>query len=358
MLTAEADTEALLARVAELESRLADIERLADIGFWEWHIAEDRTIWSDSLYRIFGFEPGEFAPTFDRWLERLHPDERDEVNQMVMAAYEQRGSYVFDHRILWPDGTVRLLHARGYVITDDHDEPVRIAGITYDVTERRDSEQRLHDFISDAAHELRTPVTAIQGALELLDHLDNDPSMPDLTVEILERQVGRLSGLTNTLLDLEALRPETARIVRLPVSLRDLMHSVEASLPPPDGKTLTLEAPEEDVLVQAVPQQLERILVNLVSNAYAYGGNEVRVLSAVAGRHAVVRVEDDGDGIPTELVPDLFRPFSRGRDAVGVGSGLGLAMARRLTEALGGTLDYRPRPDGGASFLITLDRVR
>lgn len=354
-MSTEADLGLLQHRIAELEALLEDIGRLSDLGSWEWHISEDRTVWSDSLYRIFGFEPGEFAPTYERWLERLHPDERDDVNDMVMAAYEARGSYVFDHRILWPDGTVRLLHARGRVVVDDDGEPTRIVGITYDVTDRRESEQRLHNFISDAAHELRTPVTAIQGAIELLEQ--EDPEMTVLAHDILKRQVDRLTVLTNNLLDLEALRPERSRIVRVPVSIADILADVETTHPPPEGKALVIQLPEGDVRVHAVPSQLERVVVNLVTNAYHHGGDTVMVLAETTGNLALLRVEDDGEGIDDDLLPELFRPFSRGRDAVGVGSGLGLAMARRLTEALGGSLAYRPRPEGGSSFRITLERA-
>ena len=103
---------------------------------------------------------------------------------------------------------------------------------------------------------------------------------------------------------------------------------------------------------------LERALTNLLVNAYRYGGPVVRVEAEVVDREVVLSVTDNGKGVPSELVPHLFDPFTRGADTGGVaGSGLGLAITQRLVENFGGTIGYEPGTPQGARFSLHLRRA-
>src|SRR6185369_16185242 len=103
------------------------------------------------------------------------------------------------------------------------------------------------------------------------------------------------------------------------------------------------------------PHRLEEALVNLLTNAYRYGGAEVEVATHVDGARVTIAVSDDGPGVEPELQPSLFEPFSRGRTSRAVdGSGLGLAITRCLLETLGGRVDYESRVPHGARFVLEL----
>lgn len=127
------------------ERQLAEAQRLAHIGSWEWDIPTNTVVWSDELYRIFGFEPQEFRATYEAFLERLHPDDRPQVIAVIEKALELPGSFTHYHRVILPNGTVRILHNRGEVLVGEGGRAARMFGTEEDVTERRQAEERLEE---------------------------------------------------------------------------------------------------------------------------------------------------------------------------------------------------------------------
>ena len=103
-------------------------------GKWEWHVQNDRIVWSEELYRIYGLEPREFRPSYDAYLQRIHPADRKRVQLIVAQAMRDGKSYDFEHRVIWPDGTERVVAAHGEVERDSHGRVVRLFGLTRDIT--------------------------------------------------------------------------------------------------------------------------------------------------------------------------------------------------------------------------------
>jgi PAS domain S-box-containing protein len=132
-------------RLRRSERQLAEAQRLAHIGNWEWDIPTNTVVWSDELYRIFGFEPQEFRASYEVFLERLHPDDRPQVIAVIEKALEHPGAFTHYHRVILPDGTVRILHNRGEVLVGEDGRPVRMFGTEEDVTERRQAEEQLEE---------------------------------------------------------------------------------------------------------------------------------------------------------------------------------------------------------------------
>jgi len=132
-------------RLRRSEERLKEAQAIGRVGSWEWDIAQDRIAWSDELYRVFGVAPGAFEPTYERYLERIHPDDRERMKRAVAAALNENSLYENNYRILCRDGTVRHIHGRGQVIFDADGQPVRMAGIAHDVTEQRLAELALQE---------------------------------------------------------------------------------------------------------------------------------------------------------------------------------------------------------------------
>lgn len=336
-------------RLRELQRQFDEVQRLAQVGLWEWDIPADRVIWTDELYRIYGLEPGAFAATYEAFLERIHPDDREMVHRTVMEAYESRRPYAFDHRLVRPDGQVRWLHGRGNVDVDERGEPVRLYGVAIDITDRKRTEQFLRDFTANAAHELRTPASAIAQAVDLLDRLPADDPRRSEVTDALRRQADRLRRLTTDLLDLTALESGTAQLMLGPVELAPVVTAAVEAVTVPSPVEVDVEVPD-GLWVRAAPDELERVFVNLLSNAARYAGSRITVRAGRAGDEVVAEVADDGPGVSPELVADLFTPFAKG-DARRPGGGLGLAICRRLMTAFGGHIDYAPRV-AGARFVL------
>ena len=182
----------------------------------------------------------------------------------------------------------------------------------------------------------------------------------DAAMGALLRQSTRLRDLSTNLFDLVAL-DKGAPSVMLglsmmlgPVPLADTVRKAAAASPAADGATLTIDIAADvaaDIAVLAEPIELERVFVNLLANAQIHGGPNVSVTASRLADEVIVDVRDDGPGVPNEYLPDLFAPFAKRRVA-GQGSGLGLAVVRRLMEAFGGAVSYHRAEPHGSVFTL------
>jgi diguanylate cyclase (GGDEF)-like protein/PAS domain S-box-containing protein len=140
--------------VRRSEARLAEAQRLARLGGWEWDVQTDEISWSDEVYRIYGFAPQEFVPSFQRFMEVVNPDDRGLIEGVIDGALNAQRPYDLEHRIIRPDGEVRWVHRRAEVVRDEAGDALRMVGTVHDITERKALEERLehqafHDLLTD-----------------------------------------------------------------------------------------------------------------------------------------------------------------------------------------------------------------
>ena len=127
-------------RTAELTEHLNLALAAGQLGTWRWDATTGKVTWDEQLERIFGLAPGSFDGTFETWVSLLHPDDRDEVLAAVDRATVEQSSYQVDHRVVWPDGTIRWLQGRGNVTFDESGNVTGTIGCTGDITERKHTE--------------------------------------------------------------------------------------------------------------------------------------------------------------------------------------------------------------------------
>jgi K+-sensing histidine kinase KdpD len=212
-------------------------------------------------------------------------------------------------------------------------------------TQALDEFQR--NFVAIASHELRTPAASVYGALVTLRQRGDELAREtrDQLGEIAFQESDRMRRLIEQLLDLSRLDSGRVRVQAEHVRVRDFLSAVTGL-----RDDVQIEAPE-DVTAQLDPLILERVVTNLVANARAYGAPPIHVRATANEATLVIVVEDEGAGIPYELVPRLFDRFVRGGE--GQGTGLGLAIARAYARAHGGDLRYA-RAKRGARFELIL----
>lgn len=121
----------------QVEQRLADAQRIAKLGNWEWDVAGDRLWWSEETFRIFGVAEHWFEPNYEAFLGLIHPEDREVVRNALDAVLEGGQRCDIDHRILLRDGTVKVVHEQAEAILDASGKPVRLTGTAHDITERK-----------------------------------------------------------------------------------------------------------------------------------------------------------------------------------------------------------------------------
>jgi two-component system phosphate regulon sensor histidine kinase PhoR len=239
-----------------------------------------------------------------------------------------------------------------------------VLAVFVDVTELRRLESIRRDFVANASHELRSPLTTVRAAAETLRTVDNDQEAAERFIELIQRNAERLANLIDDLLELSRIE---SRDLRLDMEELDLstvaertisQHAHRAQL-----KTIEVSHDFSDAPhVRADRRALEHILGNLIDNALKYcpEGAQVRMSAAPEPTRVRVFVSDTGPGIASEHQPRIFERFYRvdaGRSRELGGTGLGLSIVKHLVEALGGTVSVESRVGAGSTFSFTLRRA-
>lgn len=131
--------------IRKSETRLAEAQRIAHLGSWEWDIKSDKIVWSDELYRIFGVKRSQFGATYQAAFNFCHPDDREALQKAVDETLQGKRHHNIEHRIVRPDGSMRTIHARGEVTLNEGGEPVRMAGTALDISDRKEAEKALRE---------------------------------------------------------------------------------------------------------------------------------------------------------------------------------------------------------------------
>jgi PAS domain S-box-containing protein len=337
-------------------SGLTEAQELAHIGSWRWDIKGDVVTWSDELYRIFGLVPQSEPVSYASYLDRIHPDDRTFVDESVQRAHADGRPFAFEHRIVRPDGTVRILSSRGRVVIEG-DEPVAMLGTGQDVTEQRQAERLREDILSAVSHELRTPLTSVLGFAMTLEQRRKELSDEaiDQIVDELSRGARRLDRLLVDLLDVERIRRGVIELKRKRIDVRQLVeHAVAAC--PVDGRQVDISG--GPVVADVDPAKMERLVENLVLNAVKHTPRESSIVVRLEseGANLLLSVEDDGPGIRDEFKEAVFEIFNRGPSLLSAtpGAGIGLALVARLAAVHGGRAWVEDAVAGGASFRVLL----
>lgn len=232
-----------------------------------------------------------------------------------------------------------------------------------DETEAKRVEQLRKDFIANVSHELRTPLTAVKGYLEtLLDPKFFNMDRVKQFLPVIFEHTERLHNLMLDLLSLSRLENPSTHIQISPIPLvEQLQEAVEATsvLAKMKNVTVMFSKPEEEIIVNANTEHIERILVNLLDNAikYSASGGTVQVWAERKGDVVWTHVRDEGPGIHAQETDRVFERFYRTRSALSGkarGSGLGLAIAKHIVQQLGGEIRVASEIGKGSDFYFSL----
>ena len=271
----------------------------------------------------------------------------------VLTVYAARAP-IFVEDDLWllellADQTAVLLEARALTTQ------------TGELRGREEAARLKEEFLSAAAHDLRTPLTVVLGQAELIERrLLRDPAAPVDAIGVgrMAREARHLRDLVSELLDAQRLEQGLAVMNLAPADLGELVEAVRARHAE-HGVPLILEEPDEALLVSVDGPRVEQVLENLLENAYKYGADDEPPALRIwhEGDEARIAVIDHGAGVPQGERERIFERFYRSPNARSItdtGMGLGLYICRRVVEEHGGRIWVEPTPGGGATFVIAL----
>ncbi|MBX3745116.1 MAG: response regulator [Verrucomicrobiae bacterium] len=356
---------------------LETAQRIAQVGSWQRHFGDNRLVWSEEIYRIFGVDPD--APTeagSDAFFSRVHPDDRDQLLAARERALRGDGPLDLEHRIVRPDGDVRHVHERAVLIKDPSGRAVALAGTVQDITSRKRLEQEvlrarrsesIGTLATGIAHDLNGILSPILLGLGLLDTELTEPRARQI-LDTIADCARRGVDLVNQVLSVARGVPGRRIEVRLDRLIRDIQRTAREACPSSVAIHAVLDPNPWSVLGD--PAQLHQVLLHLCLNArdaMPEGGRlHLRVrntdidaayaamnLDARTGPHVVVEVEDTGTGIATADLDRVFEPFFTTKE-IGAGTGLGLSLALAIVKSHGGFIRVYSDRDIGTRFRVYL----
>ncbi|MGB8195886.1 MAG: PAS domain S-box protein [Acidimicrobiales bacterium] len=306
-------------------------------------------------------------------LEFVHYNDQAVVVAAIRRIFEEGQASTARFRVRHDDGHWVTVESRGQALENGGEPPIAAVVITRDISESVALEHALeiaraeaerHDaakseFMSRMSHELRTPLNSVIGFSQLLQMESDDPDVLRMLGHI-NNSGQHLLNLIDEILDISRIESGrvivTLRAVALDEVIRDCVGIITLQA---SERAITLEVGHvTDALVRADQQRLRQVLLNLLSNAIKYNRPQghVMVHADLIGEVIRISVSDTGLGISPEMVERLFIPFDRlNIEATGIeGTGLGLALSKNLTEAMGGTLSFDSTPGKGSEFTIQL----
>jgi PAS domain S-box-containing protein len=250
------------------EERLDLAQRAGRIGTFEWNIRTGAVSWSATKEELYGLPAGGFGGRYEDWKQSVHPDDRDRAENDRRRAVAEGTELDTEFRIVRTDGETRWIVSKGKVFYAGDGEPVRMLGVSVDVTERkrteeefRDADHKKDEFLAMLAHELRNPLGPLRSALQLVKHPEVDAATVSGMWEVMDRQVGNLTRLVEDLLDVARVTRGRIEMRKAVVDLADIVrqtvHSMELIVAA-RAQELTLSVvPEGPLYVEADPTRMD-----------------------------------------------------------------------------------------------------
>jgi signal transduction histidine kinase len=350
------------------EARLKEAEQAALVGYWRFDVGTGQLIRSDQDVRNYGLEPGQMAPTFEAFLQAVHPDDRDMVKARVEKALSTLEPFHYEFRSLWPDGQVRTILTKCQMALDDDGNLVGMLGVNQDITERKRLESELlgrerlatlGQLTATVGHELRNPLGALRTSMYIVEKVaDIKDDRFTRSVERIKRSVTRCDNIIDELLDFTRVQGLELAKTGLDRWLGTLLDELEV----PESVEVKRKFGAPDTVVMADVDRFRRAVINVFNNGCQAMIGEGREDTGSAERNLTVRtqehdgrieviLEDTGPGIPPDVYERIFEPLYSTK---GFGVGLGLPMVKQIMEQHGGGIEIESEEGRGTWVCLWL----
>ena len=297
------------------------------------------------------------------WTTVIHANDRDKLVQQYRTAVAESQSLQLEGRMRNAAGVYRWFLIRAEPLRDPGGGVVRMYGAATDIHDLKLAEERLrkadtrkNEFLALLGHELRNPLAAIRGGVQLMGAEKAKPGSKAAALPLVAEQVAHMERLIDDLLDLTRIVQGRLQVRKSPLVLQNVLRQaidMTRSNPESAGFEIISNLPEGPVTMTGDRERLVQVYSNILCNAVRYSGASRRIEVTLSVEHAmaVTRVKDFGVGISADILPRIFDSFVQARPGVtlGAGLGMGLAVVRQLVHAHGGEVLARSAGEGGGS---------
>lgn len=372
------------------EERLRLALKSAEAGTWSWDIATNTVEWDKDMHFLFGIKPGEFAKTYEGFLNSIHEEDRSNFDNDLQKSIEKYTEFDTEFRIIRPNQSIHYIGARGKVYRDTSGQPIRLVGACWDITRRKQIEEELRHskeiaeklaekaqeasraksaFLASMSHEIRTPLNGVVGMAGLLADTPLNTQQLEY-IETVRVSSESLLAVINNILDFSKIESGHLELEKSDFNMQALMDDViEVIASIVHHKKLAVGAyiePEVPEWLTGDASRVRQILNNLLNNAAKFTeAGELSIKVKLLKKEdklvtLLIEVIDTGIGVTAEIRSRLFQPFSQGdisNSRKYGGAGLGLAITKRLVELMGGNIDVESVPGRGSRFWCTLQLI-
>jgi PAS domain S-box-containing protein len=369
----EQQIRAATAALAESEERFQLAVRGTDAGIWDWDLRTDKVYFSPRWKSMLGYAEEEIGDDYTEWERRVHPDDLPRALEAIRAYRSgETNQYELEHRLRHKDGTYRWILARGTLVRDAQGVPYRMVGSHIDVTGRRLAEERLkttaealeqsnrdlEQFAYTASHDLQEPLRMMSAYLQAIaqQYRDQLPANAQTLIDLSLDAGQRMQQLINDLLEFSRVQTRAGNFV--PVDCNEVFDEAVENLKLAIEENAATVTREDLPTVTGDRSLLVQLLQNLIGNAIKFHGKDpprVHVAAAPSAGRWTFSVRDNGIGIDPEYSDIIFQVFQRlhSSDAY-PGTGIGLAVCKRIVERHGGRIWFESEPGKGTTFFFTL----
>lgn len=367
---------------------LKEAQNISHIGSLEWELAKNKITWSDELYRIYGLQPDKVNLRYETFAAFNHPDDMQMVRDQFQIAIEGHLPVNFTYRILAKDGTIKFLHARLQVKEETAEQPARLLGTVQDITQQVQSESalqqknvelmrsnaNLEEFLFVASHDLKEPVRKIITFADLIMGTEQG-KLSEKGKNHLERMIGAARRIQNMIGDLLSLsligQNDTFQSCDLQAIVREAMEDLELKIKETHAVVEYAGLPT----IQANHVQFRQLFLNLIGNSIKFAKKDISPVIRITSRtlkpkeldqlsvykgstYVKITYQDNGIGFENTYADKIFQLFQRLHGKVDYeGTGIGLAVVKKVVENHKGVITASGVPGEGATFNIILPIV-